>query len=116
MSSPGITNPSPQIPANTPVGASGSIQILPGGPGALPKTTDNYLALASGTVVVNGVTPATVVDVGVTANSVVVFTVKTVGGTVSASPPNVLTITPGTSFTVGALASDTSTYNWLRLG
>lgn len=68
-----------------------------------------------GTVVLNGVTPVTVANTAITANSVVVFTLKTVGGTVSANAPNVLTITPGTGFTVGGTALDTSTYNYAIL-
>lgn len=110
------TAPSPKIPANTPVGALGALELLQGGPGASSKSTSNYLQVATGTVVVNGVTPATVAYANVTANTVVIFTVTTVGGTVSATQPNVLTKTPGTGFTVGALASDTSTYSWLAIG
>lgn len=67
---------------------------------------------SAGTVIVNGVTPATVTNAAVTGGSHIEITLKTVGGTVSATRPNVLTITPGTGFTVGALASDTSTYNY----
>ncbi len=65
-----------------------------------------------GTYVNNGSTPVTVTDANVTAGSIISFTLKTVGGTVSASAPNVKTITPGTGFTVAGLASDTSTYNY----
>lgn len=65
-----------------------------------------------GTYVNNGATPVTVSDTNVTAGSIISFTLKTVGGTVSASAPNVKTITPGTGFTVAGLASDTSTYNY----
>ena len=68
-----------------------------------------------GTFVANGATPVTVVDAGVTANSIIVSTLKTVGGTVGAVPA-VKTITPGTGFTIGATASDTSTYNYARFG
>lgn len=67
---------------------------------------------STGTYVNNGTTPVTVANAAVTANSNIIFTLKTVGGTVSASPPNVKTITPGTGFTVAGLASDTSTYNY----
>jgi hypothetical protein len=68
-----------------------------------------------GTVTVNGVTPVTVVDAGVTAQSIILFTLKTVGGTVGAIP-SVKTITLGTGFTVAGTASDTSTYNYARFG
>lgn len=70
----------------------------------------------SGTVTLNGATPVTVADPRVGTDSVVVFTLKTVGGTVSPNAPNVLTITPGTGFTVGGTASDTSIYNYVIIG
>jgi len=66
-----------------------------------------------GTFTVSGVTPQTVTNSNITANSVVVFGLKTAGGTVSAAGPAMLTVTPGTGFTVGGTASDTSTYNYL---
>lgn len=65
-----------------------------------------------GTYINNGATAVTVSNTAVTANSSIIFTLKTVGGTVSASAPNIKTITPGTGFTVAGLASDTSTYNY----
>lgn len=101
---------------NTAVSTGAALQLLPPQGGTGGNATNNYLNLGFGSFTVNGVTPVTVVDAGVTANSVIVPTLKTVGGTVSASLPAVLTITPGTGFTVGGLASDTSTYNYLRFG
>ena len=50
----------------------------------------------------------------VTANSVVVITLKTVGGTVGAVPA-IQTITPGVGFDVAATAADTSIYNFVVL-
>jgi hypothetical protein len=70
---------------------------------------------SSGTYVCNGATPVTVTDSRVTANSSITSTLKTVGGTVGATPA-VKTITPGTGFTVAGTASDTSTYNYLIEG
>lgn len=67
---------------------------------------------SKGTYINNGATGVTVSNTAVTADSTIIFTLKTVGGTVSASAPNVKTITPGTGFTVAGLASDTSTYNY----
>lgn len=67
---------------------------------------------SKGTYINNGATAVTVANAAVTADSIISFTLKTVGGTVSASAPNVKTITPGTGFTVAGLASDTSTYNY----
>ena len=68
-----------------------------------------------GIVTLTDSTPVTVAAPMVTANSVIIFTLKTVGGTVGAYP-TIQTITPGTGFTVEGGASDTSTYNWLILG
>ncbi len=67
---------------------------------------------SSGTVTLNGATGVTVANTAVTADSIIVFTLKTVGGTVSPNAPNVKTITPGTGFTVAGTASDTSVYNY----
>lgn len=69
-----------------------------------------------GSLVLNGATPVVVADARVTANSIIVFTLKTVGGTVSPTAPNILTITPGTGFTVGGVALDQSTYNYAIFG
>lgn len=66
----------------------------------------------SGTVTLNGTTPVSVSQTGVTSGSVISFTLKTVGGTVGAYPV-VKTITPSTGFTVIGTASDTSTYNYI---
>lgn len=74
-----------------------------------------FVGSTSGTVTLNGATPVSVTNANVTANSVVIFTVKTPAGTVSPNAPNVLTITPTTGFTVGGTASDTSLYNYVIL-
>lgn len=68
----------------------------------------------SGTVVANGATPVAVTDANVTANSVIVLTLKTVGGT--AHGAFVSAVTAGTGFSINSLASDTSTYNYTILG
>lgn len=65
-----------------------------------------------GTYINNGATPVTVANAAVNVGSIISFTLLTVGGTVSASAPNVKTITPGTGFTVAGLASDTSMYEY----
>jgi hypothetical protein len=96
---------------------------------SLPAQTDDALmaidtggpVLASipvggGTFILNGATPVTVADDRVTANSIICISLKTVGGTVSPTCPNILTITPGTGFTVGGVALDVSTYNYCILG
>jgi hypothetical protein len=69
----------------------------------------------TGTVVLNGATPVAIADTGLTANSILIFTLKTPGGTVGAYP-NLVTATPGTGSTVAGTALDTSTYNWARIG
>lgn len=69
----------------------------------------------AGNVTVNGTTPVTVAAPGVSAGSVVQFSLKTVGGTVGAIP-RLGTVTPGTGFTVVATAGDTSVYNYAIIG
>lgn len=76
-----------------------------------PCTVSCYVLMTSMTATLNGATPITVVAPAVTANSTFIWGLKTVGGTVSPNGPAVLTVTPGTGFTVGGTASDTSTYN-----
>ena len=66
---------------------------------------------SSGTFTCNGATPVTVANTAVTANSLVLITLKTVGGTVGALP-RCVTITAGTGFDVNGTASDTSVYNY----
>ena len=65
----------------------------------------------SGTFTANGASSVTVANTKVTANSSIIITLKTVGGTVGAIP-SIKTITPGTGFTVSGTASDTSVYNY----
>ena len=65
----------------------------------------------SGTFTATGASAVTVANVKITANSSVVITLKTVGGTVGAVPA-IKTITAGTGFTVAGTASDTSVYNY----
>ena len=67
--------------------------------------------LPSGTFTCNGTTSVVVANPLITANSSVVITLKTVGGTVGAIP-SIKTITAGTGFTVSGTASDTSIYNY----
>lgn len=66
------------------------------------------------TFVLNGATPVSVGNTSITAGSIVIPTLKTVGGTVGAIP-HVATITPSVGFTVVGTAGDTSTYNYLVL-
>jgi hypothetical protein len=70
--------------------------------------------IGQGTFVCNGATPVVVADANVTANSIIIATLKTIGGNVGAIPA-VTSITPGTGFSITGTASDTSTYNYLRI-
>ena len=64
-----------------------------------------------GTFTANGATAVTVAAAALTTGSSVVITLKTVGGT-PAGAPYLATVTPGTGFTVKAVAGDTSVYNY----
>lgn len=77
--------------------------------------TNTHARASSGTLVLNGATPVTVANTNLTATSQVLFTLKTVGGTVGAVPA-IQTVTPGTGFTVAGTAGDTSTYNYTIIG
>lgn len=63
-----------------------------------------------GTFTLNGATPVTVADTYVTANSVIIITVKTPTGIGAQPVPQ--TVTPSTGFTVAGTAGDTSIYNY----
>lgn len=92
------------------VARPGNLEAQNSGPGFV------NVPAGGGTVTLNGATPVVVADARVTANSIIVFTLKTVGGTVSPTAPNILTITPGTGFTVGGVAADSSQYNYAIFG
>lgn len=77
-----------------------------------PQTTGIYAK--GGTFTANSGSPVTVANTSVTANSVILFGLKTAGGTPAA--PFMVTVTPGTGFTVNSGGSDTSTYNYIILG
>lgn len=78
---------------------------------------NGYLELGAikGTTTLNGATPVTVANTEIPEGALIVFTLKTVGGTVGAVP-SIKTITPGTGFTVAGTALDTSIYNWAVIG
>lgn len=68
-----------------------------------------------GTFQANSGAAVTVANPYVDANSVIVFGLKTVGGTVNGGP-YLVTVTPGTGFTVNSGSTDSSTYNYWILG
>lgn len=70
--------------------------------------------VSGGTFTCTGGGTITVAQTTLTANSVLMFGLKTAGGTVAA--PFQATATPGTGFTVTCGGSDTSIYNYLILG
>lgn len=72
------------------------------------------LKAKGGTFVADGTNTVTVADPAVTAESMILIGLKTVGGTVGAIP-SVKTKTAGTGFTVSGTASDTSTYTYVIL-
>lgn len=74
----------------------------------------NFIAV--GTFTANSTTTVTVNNTAITPGSNVDITLKTVGGTVGASPPTIKTISFGTGFTVLALAADLSVYNYAISG
>ena len=68
----------------------------------------------AGTVTLNGATNVVVTTAKVTANSQIIYTLNTIGGTQGAQPVTKAK-TAGTSFAVAGTASDTSVYNWMIL-
>lgn len=92
---------------SAPVG-SAALQVIGG-------TSSDALSVGNaGSFVANGTTAVTVVATGVTANSVIIPSVKTPGGTVG-SAPHVGTISAGVNFTMISNALDTSTYSYVIL-
>ncbi len=94
------------------IGANSEFGIVPLGNGSVPTP---FIGIGYGTVTLNGATPVTVADANVTASSVIVFGLTTVGGTVGVFP-HIATITPGTGFTILGTASDSSVYSYIRFG
>lgn len=98
-----------------PLAAIGAGSWIPFVPNNFPTASQSGLPIGQTTFVCNGATPVTVAYAGLTAQSQILVTLKTVGGTVGAIPvPQ--TVTAGTGFTIQGTASDTSTYNLLIIG
>ena len=94
------------------IGSGSGIQIVAAN---TPLPTGQFLQLEIVSGVCNGATPVTVAAASVTASSIIIPSLTTVGGTVGALPV-VKTVTPGTGFTFAGTASDTSTYSFLIIG
>jgi hypothetical protein len=101
-------------PVTVPNGGTGAATLtgLVLGNGAGAMTAVNYHFGAP--QVATGATAVVVLDANITANSVVIFTLKTVGGT-PAGAPYLSAVTAGTGFSFKAVAGDTSTYNYVIL-
>jgi len=100
---------------NTAIAAGAGFMLVPPLAGSSGYPSDSFAVLNVGTFTANGATAVTVADTGVTAASVIIYTLLTVGGT-PAGKPYEATITVGTGWTVKAAAGDTSVYNFLRIG
>lgn len=102
----GNTPPTGQI-LTSPITVGGSFPYN-GGPmtSAVPAN--------GGTVTCTGGGTPTVTNSNITTNSVVLFGLKTAGGTPAA--PSMLAVIVGTSFQITCGGSDTSTYNYIILG
>lgn len=74
---------------------------------------DHIYSSLRGTVTLNGPTGIVVTNSEVTANSVIVFTLKNPNSSTDFAAPHLISITPGTGFTVRSKIGDTSTYNYL---
>lgn len=69
-----------------------------------------------GTFTANGATGVVVADANVTADSLILITLKSVNAGTPAGQPFISAITPGTGFTVKAVAGDTGIYNYAIIG
>ncbi len=74
----------------------------------------SVIAANGGTVTCTGGGTPTVTNTNLTANSVIIFGLKTKGGT--PAQPIMTTVTPATSFVITCGGSDTSVYNYWILG
>ena len=90
------------------LGSSGALSAQ--GSGAVLSAVNT----SGGTVTLNGATAVTVANAAVTANSIIIFTLKTAH--TPGAYPAIATITPGTGFTVAGTAGDVSVYNYAILG
>lgn len=76
------------------------------------NTKLTYTGARVGTFTNNAATAVTTANTLVTANSMILISLNTPGGTSAGAPPNVTAITASTSFVTKGTASDTSIYNY----
>lgn len=100
-----------------------AVEVTDGNWAATQNVTGNINLLASGnrlqyktgttcgTFTANGTTSVVVTTTAASDTMIVVMSLKTVGGT-PAGAPYIFAKTNGTSFSVRAVAGDTSVYNW----
>lgn len=98
------------LSGNTGTGAN----VLANG-ATLTNATISLAAAQTGTFTANGATAVVVSAPTLTANSVISYALKTVGGTPAAKPYE-SAVTPGTGFSVKVAAGDTSVYNYAIIG
>ena len=82
--------------------------------GGTLSLTGNFTGKSTGTVTATNGTPVSVANTNVTANSIILLTVKTATGT-NAGQAYVSSTTASTGFSITSGASDTSVYNYMIL-
>jgi hypothetical protein len=73
---------------------------------------DHIYSTLRGTVTVNGANPISVTNTEITANSVIIFTLKNSNSSIP-NAPYLTAITAGSGFSVRSQTGDGSTYNYL---
>jgi hypothetical protein len=109
----------PSVPGTLMVDPVGNEIVEIGGVGPQSQQcTVNQIASGgtanAGTFTANGATGVVVANANVTANTIVLIGINTIGGSQGAQP-TVTTLTPGVSFTVVGTSGDTSKYNYKLL-
>lgn len=105
------TNLPIRINQNNTLGANTRLLIDANG---IVTTPAGFSGKSTGTVTANNTTPVTVSNANVTANSIILLTVKTATGA-NAGEAYVSATSVGVSFTIDSGAADTSVYNYMIL-
>lgn len=95
------------------VSSSDSITMTAAAKGLVLKQGANG---RTGTFTCNGTTPVDVANTSLTTSDIIVFSLKTVGGTVGVVSPTISLPPNGTKFTVVCQALDTSVYGYAAIG